>query len=79
MPGLYLLPGHDHTDYQWKHLVPSLSKGVLTEGDRKALSEYEGRVFGSDWALLPAALPKFQPGKKGERVGTVSEPTSTLY
>ena len=74
LPGLHLLLGHDHTDYQWKHIVPYLSKGGLTEDERKALSEYESRLFGSASELWPDDLPQFQPDKNGGRVGTVSEP-----
>jgi len=67
------VPGHDHTDYQWKHIVPYLSKGRLTEEERRALSEYESWLFGGDWTLRPAALPRFQLGKGDGRIGTVSE------
>jgi glyoxylase-like metal-dependent hydrolase (beta-lactamase superfamily II) len=75
LPGLLLLPGHDHTDYQWKHLVPYLSKGRLTEDERYALLEYESGMFNSDRTLRPDTLPHFQPDKNGGSVGTVSEPT----
>jgi glyoxylase-like metal-dependent hydrolase (beta-lactamase superfamily II) len=74
LPGLLLVPGHDHTDYQWKHLVPYLSKGGLTEDERRALSDYESRLFNGGWMLEPARLPQFQPDKKGGRIGAVSEP-----
>ena len=67
-----LLLGHDHTGYQWKHLVPYLSKGFLTEGERQALPDYESRLFEGGWTLRSEGLPQFQPGKNG--VGTVSEP-----
>ncbi len=74
MPGLHLVPGHDHTDYQWKHLVPFLSKGQLTADDRRALREYESGMFEGDGMLKPGALPRFIPDPKGGRVGSVSEP-----
>jgi glyoxylase-like metal-dependent hydrolase (beta-lactamase superfamily II) len=74
LPGLHLLPGHDHTDYQWKHLVPYLAKGWLTEDERRALSDYESSVFDSGWTLRPDGVPHFQPDKNGGPVGTVSEP-----
>jgi glyoxylase-like metal-dependent hydrolase (beta-lactamase superfamily II) len=71
LPGLHLLPGHDHTNYQWKHVVPYLSKGWLTTEELHELSEYESNLFDSAWMLRPADLPRFQPDKSG---GSVSEP-----
>ncbi len=70
LPGLHLLPGHDHTEYQWQHLVPYLAKGWLSEDERHALAEYESSLFDSSWGLRPGSLPRFQPGKQGG-VGTV--------
>src|SRR5262249_2338062 len=61
LPGLHLLVGHDHTEYQWKHLVPYLSKGWLSEDERRALSVYQSSLFERDGALRPSAMPKFQP------------------
>ena len=66
LPGLHLLVGHDHTEYQWKHLIPALSKGWLSENERLALSDYQ--------TLRAGAVPLFQRGKDGAAVGTVSEP-----
>jgi N-acyl homoserine lactone hydrolase len=74
LPRLHLLLGHDHTDYQWKHVVPYLAKGSLTGDEQRALSDYESRLFQSGWTLRPADLPKFQPDKGNGPVGTVSEP-----
>jgi N-acyl homoserine lactone hydrolase len=74
LPGLHLLVGHDHTDYQWKHLLPHLAKGFLTEDERRAMSEYEAGLFGRDGKLRADNLPRFQPGAGGAPVGTVSEP-----
>lgn len=74
LPGLHLLVGHDHTEYQWKHLVPYLSKGWLTEGEQSALSEYQSSLFESDWTLRAGAMPQFQRGLDRGVVGTVSEP-----
>jgi glyoxylase-like metal-dependent hydrolase (beta-lactamase superfamily II) len=76
LPGLHLLVGHDHTDYQWKHLVPYLAKGWLSEEDRRALSAYEASVFASDGTLRPDAMPQFQRDRNGGGIGTVSEPKS---
>jgi N-acyl homoserine lactone hydrolase len=73
LPGLHLLVGHDHTDYQWKHLVPYLSKGWLTEEERVALSGYESSLFKRDGSLRRGARPEFQH-RAGTPVGTVREP-----
>jgi len=75
LPDLHLLVTHDHTDYQWKHLVPGLAKGGFDEAERRALAQYEAGLFDGDATLRPSALPRFQPDPKGGRVGTVSEPT----
>jgi hypothetical protein len=75
LPGLHLLVGHDHTDYQWKKLVPYLSKGWLDEGERADLSRYASSLFGPDCGLRPGALPQFVPGESGSGVGSVSEPS----
>jgi glyoxylase-like metal-dependent hydrolase (beta-lactamase superfamily II) len=71
MPELHLLVGHDHTDYQWKHLVPYLSKGWLSAAERRALLDYHARIFQSDETLRRGAVPRYQPGTGP--VGTVSE------
>ena len=76
MPGLHLLVGHDHTNYQWKHLAPYLSKGWLSEGELRALTEYESSLFDGDGRLRTNAMPQFQ--RDADRaVGTVSEPLAT--
>src|SRR5215470_12620587 len=62
LPGLHIVVGHDHTDYQWKHLAPALAKGWLSPEERRALQAYEARLFGADGALHSEALPRFQPG-----------------
>jgi len=74
LPDLHLLVGHDHTEYQWKHLAPGLSKGWLSEAERGALSAYEASVFDNRGALRRDAMPQFQPDRSGGRVGTVREP-----
>ena len=73
LPGLHLLVGHDHTEYQWKHLFPYLAKGWLSEAERRALSEYEAGLFDNDWTLRRGALPRFERAVSGGAVGTVSE------
>jgi len=72
LPGLHLLVGHDHTDYQWKLLIPYLSKGWLSEEERRALSEYEASLFEGGGRLRASAMPQFQLGV--DKIGTVKEP-----
>lgn len=74
LPGLHVLVGHDHTEYQWKQLVPRLTKGWLDVDDRRALSEYEAKLFDANGELSPTSLPRFQSGRNGAPIGTVSEP-----
>ena len=78
LPGLFLVPGHDPTDYQWKHLAPGLAKGRLTEDERGALAAYEARLFGDGWTLRADDLPRFVPGPAGAEAGSVSEPMQGL-
>jgi glyoxylase-like metal-dependent hydrolase (beta-lactamase superfamily II) len=73
LPGLHLLVGHDHTDYQRKKLVPHLSKGWLDANERAELSRYESSLFETDGRLRAAALPAFVPDAGGAPVGSVSE------
>jgi glyoxylase-like metal-dependent hydrolase (beta-lactamase superfamily II) len=72
LPGLHLLVGHDHTDYQWKHLVRYLAKGALTDEERRAIREYEAVLFDGAGRLRPSALPEFLT-RAGGAVGTVCE------
>jgi glyoxylase-like metal-dependent hydrolase (beta-lactamase superfamily II) len=74
LPGLHLLVGHDHTAYQWRHLAPQLSKGWLSEDERRALSQYESGMFESDGTLRADAVPRFVRGADAGVVGTVTEP-----
>ena len=73
LPGLHLVVGHDRTDYRWKHLAPSLSKGWLDPDERRAVADHEASLFDGDGALRPEAMPRFEPGKDGGVVGTVKE------
>ncbi len=73
LPGLHLLVTHDHTDYQWKFLSPLLAKGGLSAEDRRAMADYEAKVFGPDGSLSVTGLPRFLPGAAGQPVGGVSE------
>ncbi len=75
LPGLHLVVGHDHSDYQSKHLAPALSKGSLSDEERRTLSAYESGLFESDGALRPDAMPQFQRDGGGGRIGTVREAT----
>src|SRR5581483_9270587 len=74
LPGLHLLVGHDHTEYQRELLVPFLTKGWLSDADRRALSRYESSVFASDGSLRPDALPQFRRDAADSVTGTVTEP-----
>jgi len=74
LPGLHLLVGHDHTEYQWKHLVPFLSKGWLREDERRALKQYESRLFNCDGTLRHGAVPQYQANSNGGAIGTATEP-----
>jgi len=76
LPGLHLVVGHDHTEYQWKYLTPFLAKGWLSEDERRALSGYEASLFEGDLRLRPDAMPQFAPDRNGGPVGTVSEHTA---
>ena len=73
LPGLHLLVGHDHTDYQWAHLLPYLAKGWLSEEERRALRDYQSSLFERDGRLRAHAVPRFEAAA-GKPVGTVSEP-----
>jgi glyoxylase-like metal-dependent hydrolase (beta-lactamase superfamily II) len=73
LPGLHLLVGHDHTEYQWKLLAPSLAKGWLDPSERAALADYESRLFDADGRLLADAMPQYRGGAQ-PRIGTVTEP-----
>jgi len=74
LPGVHLLVGHDHTEYQTKYLVPCLSKGWLSEDDRQSLRAYESFLFEGDGSLRPDAIPRFERDLSGGPIGTVSEP-----
>jgi len=73
LPGLHLLVGHDHTEYQWRHLVPYLAKGWLSDEEQRAMSGYESSLFEDGTTLRGAAIPRFLRGANGGAVGTVSE------
>jgi hypothetical protein len=72
LPDLVLVPGHDHTPYQFEHLVPGLAKGHLTAEERVAIRDYERAVFTPGGRLRPEATPSFIPGKPPDYVGQVS-------
>ena len=72
LPDLVLVPGHDHTAYQFEHLVPGLAKGHLTAAERGAIHDYETALFTPDGRLRPEATPRYIPGKPPGYVGQVS-------
>lgn len=74
LPHLVLVPGHDHTAYQFEHLVPFLADGVLSSEQIQAIKAYETVVFDASDNLLPAALPRFIHSPKGGPDGSVAEP-----
>lgn len=72
LPDLVLVPGHDHTAYQFEHLVPGLAKGDLTAAERAAVHAYEAAIFTPNGRLRPEAMPRFIPGQGPGFVGQVS-------
>jgi glyoxylase-like metal-dependent hydrolase (beta-lactamase superfamily II) len=72
LPDLVLVPGHDHTGYQFDHLAPGLAKGHLTEAERDAVRRYEATVFSEGGRLRAEAVPRFVPGPAPHAVGSVS-------
>lgn len=73
LPELVVVPGHDHTAYQYEYLVPGLAKGYLTQAERTRIHEYEARVFTSGGRLTPEAMPRYIPGSPPDYVGQVTE------
>lgn len=73
LPELVLVPGHDHTAYQFQHLVPGLAKGHLTQTERAGIRQYEAHVFTGDGHLRPEAMPRYLPGNPPGYVGQVTE------
>jgi N-acyl homoserine lactone hydrolase len=71
LPDLVLVPGHDHTGYQFEHLVPRLSKGRLTAEDVAAIRAHEATLFTPDGRLRPEAMPRYLPGGAPDHVGRV--------
>jgi glyoxylase-like metal-dependent hydrolase (beta-lactamase superfamily II) len=74
LPDLVFAPGHDHTAYQFRYLVPFLTKGGLSPDERQAIRMYEASIFDARYDLLPAAVPRFVAAPEGGPVGRVSEP-----
>jgi len=67
--GLVIVPGHDHTDYQYLFLEPFLADGVLSLEEREQIKAYETRLFRDRGHLVPGAMPHFVPPVLGERAG----------
>jgi glyoxylase-like metal-dependent hydrolase (beta-lactamase superfamily II) len=66
---LVIVPGHDHTDYQYLFLEPFLADGALSPEERKQIKTYEALLFDDLGHLVPSAMPHFIPPVHGERVG----------
>ena len=72
LPNMVIVPGHDHTDYQYELLEPFLADGVLSSEELARIKAYEARLFDERSHLLPGAMPKFIPPAEGERTGKVA-------
>jgi glyoxylase-like metal-dependent hydrolase (beta-lactamase superfamily II) len=72
LPDMVLVPGHDHTAYQFDHLFPELAKGYLTAAERVAIRDHEEATFTRDGRLRPEAIPRYNPGPPPGYVGQVS-------
>jgi len=71
-PDLVIVPGHDHTEYQFRLLEPFLADGVLSPGERQKIKTYVARLFDNSCNLMPGMLPHFIPPVPSERVGKVA-------
>ena len=69
LPNMVIVPGHDHTDYQYLFLEPFLADGSLTPEERGQIKAYEARLFDDSGHLVPGAMPRFIPPVQGERAG----------
>jgi glyoxylase-like metal-dependent hydrolase (beta-lactamase superfamily II) len=72
LPNTTTLHAHDHTDYQFDLVEPSLADGGLSPGERREIEAYEARVFTDDWSLLPGNTPRFVPAEDEESTGRVA-------
>jgi len=72
LPELVLVPGHDHSAYQFEHLVPFLADGVLAAEERQAIKAYETAIFDAHDNLLANAQPHFVAPSDGGTLGTVT-------
>ncbi len=61
LPNTVMLHAHDHTDYQFDLIEPSLADGGFSPEERREIEDYEAGVFGDDWSLLPGNTPHFVP------------------
>jgi len=64
LPNMVIVPGHDHTDYQYCLLEPFLVNGVSSMERRKEIKAYEARLFDSSGHLMPGAMPHFIPPER---------------
>jgi N-acyl homoserine lactone hydrolase len=72
LPDLVVVPGHDHSAYQFEHLVPFLADGVLSAEERQAIKAYETAIFDAQDNLLANAQPHFIAPSDGGTLGTVA-------
>jgi N-acyl homoserine lactone hydrolase len=73
LPDLVLVPGHDHTAYQFEHLEPGLAKGYLTAEERARIRQYESAIFTPEDRLRSMRRPHYIPGGPPDYIGSVTE------
>jgi N-acyl homoserine lactone hydrolase len=71
LPDLVLLPGHDHSAYQFELLEPFMADGELSAEERQAIRRHEIALFDAGDNLLPDGFPRFVPGTGPGKVGRV--------
>ncbi|MGH3090454.1 MAG: MBL fold metallo-hydrolase, partial [Rubrobacteraceae bacterium] len=72
LPNTVVLHAHDHTDYQFDLIEPSLADGGLSAEERREIEAYEADVFTDDWGLRPGNSPRFVPAEGEESTGRVA-------
>ena len=69
LPNMVLVPGHDHTDYQYQHLEPFLADGEISPEEMTRIKTYEANLFDVSGRLQPGSMPHFIPPAQGEQAG----------